>query len=106
MDVIDLAINTIEKGKQALIFVNSKRSAESVAEKIKDEIIRKDLHKTILDDLSKKILNVLEKPTKQCEKLSKCVKYGVAFHHSGLLQKQKEIVEDNFRNNKNGRDFT
>ena len=99
MDVIDLAIDTIKKGKQALIFVNTKRSAESVAEKIRDEVIKKDIIKP-LNKLSEQILNVLEKPTKQCEKLSKCVKYGIAFHHSGLLQKQKNIIEDNFRNNK------
>ena len=30
----NLALNTIEKNKQALVFVNTKRSAESAAEKI------------------------------------------------------------------------
>ena len=35
---IDLAIDTIEKNKQALIFVNSKKSAEKSAEEISKKI--------------------------------------------------------------------
>jgi helicase len=30
--------------------------------------------------------------------LADCVKDGVAFHHAGLLYKQKKLIEDNFKN--------
>jgi helicase len=40
---------------------------------------------------------VLSKPTRQCERLAASVKHGIAFHHSGLASKQKEIIEDAFR---------
>ncbi|NCN39579.1 MAG: DEAD/DEAH box helicase, partial [Candidatus Aenigmarchaeota archaeon] len=51
-----------------------------------------------LSKLSDKILNVLESPTSQCKKLADCIRNGVAFHHAGLLGKQKGLIEDNFRN--------
>ena len=91
-EIIDLAIDTIYKNKQALIFVNTKNSAEKQAEDIS-----KKIKEVSFDELSNEILNVLTKPTKQCKRLSNCVKKGIAFHHSGLNHKQRELIEDNFR---------
>lgn len=91
--VIDLSLDTIKKKKQALVFVNTKRSAEKQAE----DIAKKLETNRVLHELSERILNVLPKPTKQCERLSRCVKKGTAFHHAGLTQKQREMIEDNFR---------
>jgi len=92
--VVNLALDTIEKQKQALVFVSTKRSAEKVAEDISKKT---DLKTSALAELSEKILSVLSRPTKQCERLALCVKKGVAFHHAGLHSKQKELVEDAFR---------
>ncbi len=93
--VIDLALHTIKEGKQALVFVNSKRSAESVAENLA-KIINSPLQEADAD----KILSSLSHPTKQCEKLASCVKKGIAFHHSGLAPKQRNLIEDSFKNGK------
>ena len=90
--VINLALETIKINKQALIFNNSKRGAEKSAEDIAKKI--KDID---YQDLHDEILNTLSKPTKQCERLAFCVKRGVAFHHAGLVSKQRELIEDNFR---------
>lgn len=92
--VISLAFDTFEKNKQSLIFTNSKRGAEKTAEDIAKKIKKKDL---ILENLSEDILNAIPKPTKQCIRLSSCIKKGVAFHHSGLVAKQRELIENNFR---------
>lgn len=92
--LFSLVKDTLKKQKQALVFVNTRNSAEKQAEDISKEIA--DTNKD-LENLSEKILNVLSKPTKQCTRLSKCVKKGIAFHHSGLAPQQKHIIEDNFK---------
>jgi len=92
--VVNLALDTVEIKKQALVFVNAKRSAEKVAEDISK---KSPLKSAELDKLSESIRNVLSKPTKQCERLAGAVKHGIAFHHAGLHSKQKELVEDSFR---------
>jgi len=92
--VINLALDTMDLKKQALVFVNAKRSAEKVAEDIAK---KSPLKGAVLDKLSTDVLGVLGRPTKQCERLALCVKHGIAFHHAGLHAKQKELVEDAFR---------
>jgi len=101
---VNLALDTIMIKKQAIIFVNTKRSAEGVAEKISIAILKDkkyDYKKYIdpqrLEELSSKILKVLSSPTKQCRRLSELVKYGIAFHHSGLTGEQRSLIENNFR---------
>ncbi|MBI2658980.1 hypothetical protein HYX05_02655 [Candidatus Woesearchaeota archaeon] len=93
--VLNIALDTIKIGKQALVFANTKKSAEKTAEDISKKIKSDDAQLKLLSD---KALNVLSKPTKQCERLAFCLKKGIAFHHAGLTQEQKAIIEDNFRN--------
>lgn len=94
---INLVLDTLKINKQALVFVNTKRSAEKTAEDISKKIKLKDLE---LEKLSNDILTALPKPTKQCIRLSNCVKSGIAFHHSGLVARQRELIEKNFREGK------
>ncbi|MCH8003869.1 MAG: hypothetical protein IH934_04535 [Nanoarchaeota archaeon] len=91
---LDLALDTIKIGKQALVFVNTKRSAEKTAEDISKKV-KTDNEKLV--ELSRDVLKALSSHTKQCQRLSDCVKKGIAFHHAGLVAKQREIIEDNFR---------
>src|SRR3990167_1346952 len=93
-ETIDLALDTIKIGKQALVFVNTKRSAEKVAEDIARFL--KKSNQNVNDELAKEILHDLGKPTRQCERLAEIVKQGIAFHHAGLTSKQKELIQDNF----------
>ncbi len=89
-----LAVETIEMGKQAIIFVASRASAEKTAEEISK------LTSIRLTELSNEILKAGSTPTKQCRKLSHIVEKGIAFHHAGLLQKQKDLIENEFRSGK------
>lgn len=91
---VALCIDTIKKNKQALVFCSSKKGAESQAEKTSKQ---SNLLTTSLYNLSQEILSALSNPTKQCKRLSECVKKGVAFHHAGLNSKQRKLVENNFR---------
>ena len=91
--------NTLKLRKQALFFVSTRRSAESLAEKLgkvtREFITRNE--KKLLEKIADEIENVLEVPTKQCKRIARCVRCGAAFHHAGLLYKQKKLIEENFR---------
>ena len=89
-----LSLETIKKGKQAIIFVSSRASAEKTAEDLAK------LTNIRLIELSQDVLKAGSTPTKQCKRLSRCVDKGIAFHHAGLLQKQKDLIENEFRSGK------
>jgi helicase len=91
---LNLALDTLAKNKQAFVFVNTKRSAEKTAEDIAKKVKEEGEHAV---ELSGQVLGALQKPTRQCERLAKCVRKGIAFHHAGLHSRQKELVEDHFR---------
>jgi len=91
--------NTKKLDKQTLFFVSSRRNAESLAEKLAvfNKRTLSFTGKNQLIKISNEIENVLEVPTRQCKKLSTCIRNGIAFHHAGLLYKQKKLIEDNFK---------
>lgn len=92
-------MDTLRIKKQVLFFLSTKRFTESLAKNSK-RIVNKLLteeEKKDLNLVSEKIKNVLESPTTQCELLSECISGGVAFHHSGLLLKQRDLIENYFR---------
>jgi len=93
--MLSIALDTIEKGKQALVFAGTKASAEKCAETIAAKL--KDDQKMI--QVSEKALSFTSKPTKQCQRLARCLRRGVAFHHSGLVPGQRDLVESGFKSN-------
>ncbi len=100
-DVLAIASDTLAKGKQALVFVNTRRTSESMAKKLA-ELTEKSLkpgEKIVLERAAKKALNVLELPTLQCETIAALIKRGSCFHNAGLMQKQREIIEELFKGN-------
>ena len=92
--VLDIALNTIKIGKQALVFVNTKKSAEKTAEELSKKI---KIDNAALKVLADEALGALSKATRQCERLALCLKKGIAFHHAGLVEKQRSLIEENFR---------
>jgi len=76
--------------RQALIFVNSRKSAESSAEKlgaVAEKYTDNDFAKSLATDAK----DVLSTPTKQCRRLGDCLIKGCAFHHAGLVAKQRKL---------------
>lgn len=97
--LIDIIVDTLKKEKQIIIFCNSRKNTMSFANKY-FKIISKfcDLEK--LKDVGKEVAEVLEQPTQQCLSLYNTLSNGVCFHHAGLVYKQRQIIEDNFKNKK------
>ncbi|MBI2145615.1 hypothetical protein HYU18_04830 [Candidatus Woesearchaeota archaeon] len=93
--VINIALDTVKIGKQALVFVATRQSAEKAAEEIAHSL---KLNNDALNAAAEEALSALARPTKQCERLASCIKGGSAFHHSGLTSKQRQLIESSFRN--------
>ena len=96
---VNLVLNTMNEKRQALIFVNTRKSSEVLAENLSKLTNRylNDEEKKKLNEISKETLKVLSAPTEQCKKLSLCIQNGIAYHHSGLVAKQRELIEENFK---------
>lgn len=95
-NVWDMIEQVVRIGGQCMVFVNTRRSTESLAVKFSDKM------KVLAGrELSEKEMEVLEgdaESTSVGKKLSACVRCGMAFHNAGLTYKQRRYVEDNFRN--------
>ena len=95
-NVWDMIVQTVNDGGQSMVFVNTRRSAESLAVKYADKMAA-----IAGRELSEKEMTILEgdsETTSLGRKLLSCVKCGTAFHNAGLTYKQRRYVEDNFRN--------
>lgn len=91
----------LSQQKQVLVFCATRKSAESTAEKISKLCAQhiSDHEKSLLNKTAHNVLNALEIPSKQCEQLSGLIAKGVVFHHAGLVSKQRELIEESFKNN-------
>jgi len=94
--VSGLVEDVLEDNGQALVFVNTRRSAQSTAEKLKDvcfqyvDEVKEDLKK-LAEEMVREEGNMVAK------RLAYCIEKGVAFHHAGLDNRMRKCVEDNFR---------
>ena len=95
---VDLALDSISKGGQALIFVNTRKGAPSQAGKAAAAVSRMlgPDHKKQLQAISGKVLKNGEN-TGLADELATLIGKGVAFHHAGLNEKCRRLVEDGFR---------
>ena len=98
---INLSLNTVRTGGQALIFASTRKNAVAVARKVAGEtvgVLSKPARRTLEHEASR-ILAAGEK-TSLSETLAELVKCGTAFHHAGLGGAHRKIVEDAFREGK------
>jgi helicase len=95
---VDIAVDSLANGGQALIFAETRKRAVSLAAKAAEGVYRlldretKELAaKTSMEIISKGDDSALTKA------LAHLVNKGVAFHHAGLGPTSRKIVEDSFR---------
>ncbi len=82
---------------QILVFVSSRKNAESIAQKLNIDSFLTEQEKLDCMELSEKSLKTLPTPTSQCRKISEALKKGVAFHHAGLERKKLKLIEQGFK---------
>jgi len=97
---IGLGLDIVEDGAQSLIFTMTRASSVATATeagKFVAEQLKKDELEKLLN-ISKTILpKETEDQTKLVKKLADAVKDGVAFHHAGLDQRCRTIIETEFK---------
>jgi len=98
-ELVGDALDTEEGGQggSSLVFVNSRRNAESSARKL-GEVTAPRLtgdERDRLRDLAEEIRGVSDTDTS--EDLADAVEQGSAFHHAGLASDHRSLVEDAFR---------
>jgi helicase len=98
LDPINIAMNSVLDGGQSLIFVESRRRAQSVAREagnaFKGSLGKRDKAKLL--EISAGISTRGEK-TRLSDDLASAVAKGAAFHHAGLSSAHRRIIEKAFR---------
>jgi helicase len=98
---INLVLNTLKTGGQALVFASTRKNSVNAAKKIAahtGEVLSKPLKRTLANE-AEKILSAGER-THISDSLAGLVECGTAFHHAGLAGAHRKLVEDLFRQGK------
>ncbi|HYY47431.1 MAG TPA: DEAD/DEAH box helicase [Thermoplasmata archaeon] len=94
-----LVTDIMAEGGQALVFVSTRRSTEALARSLARDV-RAKLGEKDLDQLKKvadQLVRGQDESTSMAARLGKCIEGGVAFHHAGLTNPQRALVEKEFR---------
>ncbi|MBS7642419.1 MAG: DEAD/DEAH box helicase [Candidatus Bathyarchaeia archaeon] len=97
--ILDVAVDTIRNGGQILVFTNTRKNAVSTARKLSGivyELLTSE-ERVKLRSISKMILETGETRLPNSDILSELIRRGTAFHHAGLHNDHRSIVEDYFR---------
>jgi helicase len=95
---VDIAIDSLDGGGQALIFAETRKRASSLAAKAAEGVYRR-LDRETRELAAKASAEILDRgeDAELTRTLAQLVGKGVAFHHAGLGPSSREIVEDSFK---------
>lgn len=98
--VASLVDDCLSGSGQILVFVNTRRSSESLARALRPIVKRYIEAPPALKSLAKEVAVDAEEPSSLGHRLSECIRSGVAFHNAGLTNEQRRKVEESFRSGK------
>jgi len=98
---IDVAIDMVKQNGQCIIFTETRKRASSLAKKIEKmmPLLLTQEQSNELSDLST-LLKKSDTSNDMNELLVKLLKHGVAFHHAGVSNQQRQVIETGFRERK------
>ncbi|MFQ5837818.1 MAG: DEAD/DEAH box helicase [Thermoplasmata archaeon] len=98
-DIASMVRDTLREGGQCLIFVNTRRSTETLSRKlvptVKPYLSGEEVK--ILTTAADDMIGRQEETTSIASRLGRYIKGGTAFHNAGLAYQQRKVVEDLFR---------
>lgn len=98
-EITSVVFDVIKDSGQALVFVNTRRSTEALARRLARPIKKLLAAKEQKDlgDISKKFIGNRAEVTTLTKEIAEQISSGVAFHHAGLSDDQRKLVEQNFK---------
>ena len=99
---IDIAIDMVKQNGQSIIFAPTRKSASSFAKKIGKmmPLLLTQEQSRELSELSQLLDKKDDKNTDMKKLLVELIKHGVAFHHAGVGNVPRQIIESGFRDRK------
>ncbi|MDE1728711.1 MAG: DEAD/DEAH box helicase [Thaumarchaeota archaeon] len=96
---VDLGLDSLNSGGQAILFAETRARSVSLATKASEAVLKtlNAEEKEVLGKISQKILDDNEH-TELVKTLAGLIKNGVAFHHAGLNPNCRDLIESEFRN--------
>lgn len=99
-ELADVVCDTLDENGQVLVFVSSRRSTVAVAKKLAP-FLRRYIPDDVMLQLSKAATKIGRAPSapEASKTLARLIANGAAFHHAGLDNQERALVEDYFKNN-------
>jgi helicase len=97
--VVSVVNASASNGEQSLVFVNTRKSTEALAERL-GLYLREALEPdalAALKDVATRVRRGDAETTQVADRLAGCISAGVAFHHAGLSPFQRRAVETAFK---------
>jgi helicase len=92
-----LTEDCVRGGGSVIVFVSTRKSTEALAEKLASAV-KPHLPREALDALKEKAsLLKADEETSAEKRLARCIQGGVAFHHAGLRNRERALVESLFK---------
>jgi len=97
-EILNVVLDTINNHKQILVFQNTRRSTESLSRQLGGHLFHmlSEEEKEHLERISTEILNSQVDVVPMIEELARTVRSGAAYHHAGLTNAQRKLVEQAF----------